>query len=649
MFPHQLSFSAEDGAPRGGSVLLRYERLPLPRQPIIRVVITGGPCSGKTTGLLYFKKELERLGYVVFCLPEVATMLMRGGARLWLTEEESLMEQAQMRKEREKLRFRREYIRRCKSEGFSLDPAGGNQKGKGRKRSRRRSFMHHTEEEDDDEEEEEEGSRFSCCGPVCHSSSFSPSSPLLSPSCKEADQPSFMKELLQRRVLQTMLVHEDTFYDIASSLHQPVIVLTDRGSLDGAAYCTTHDWRRILLATNYTEEELVEARYNCVVHFVTAADGASSYYTLANNQTRHESIEEALRQDLQTRQAWRSFPFVMTIGNERSASFEDKIARALRGVLRLLPSPHGLSPRIWSMDQLRGGHLSEVLEREVWNALRHTGSIFFASTRVPHKSIGTPWREGAPKEDIEEEEEEEAGVQRFMIVEEVDWGVLQQGTQGIQPWVTVKEVSQFFVSPCEGRGGAEEEEVGENTELLTRIEGCVGVPSRPLYLRQVRVRPGSVPLPFMELRSSSVSSSTGMALKNEEEAAAAAAVAVAGEASVERGGGCRPPRAALAFKGFLHTCPLTPEAFFHQICAGIPLLPLVEKKVFRFFHGHLHLQVMQFSKGGWEDEETMQKVLRGEYVVIAGPAFLTPEMLPKWIKVSPAAYQQSWVSREIIM
>lgn len=39
---------------------------------------------------------------------------------------------------------------------------------------------------------------------------------------------------------------------------------------------------------------LRDQRYDAVVHLVTAADGAENFYTLANNEVRTESIEQAV-------------------------------------------------------------------------------------------------------------------------------------------------------------------------------------------------------------------------------------------------------------------------------------------------------------------------------------------------------------------
>ncbi len=44
-------------------------------------VITGGPCSGKTTGMSIIEQELSNLGYYVLIIPETATELISTGIR----------------------------------------------------------------------------------------------------------------------------------------------------------------------------------------------------------------------------------------------------------------------------------------------------------------------------------------------------------------------------------------------------------------------------------------------------------------------------------------------------------------------------------------------------------------------------------------
>lgn len=47
-----------------------------------RIVLTGGPSSGKTTAMPHIKERLESLGFNVFIVPEAATMMILGGISL---------------------------------------------------------------------------------------------------------------------------------------------------------------------------------------------------------------------------------------------------------------------------------------------------------------------------------------------------------------------------------------------------------------------------------------------------------------------------------------------------------------------------------------------------------------------------------------
>ncbi|MBE7020529.1 MAG: hypothetical protein E7411_03735 [Ruminococcaceae bacterium] len=48
-----------------------------------KIVITGGPCAGKTTAIEFIKKDLTEKGYLVLCIPETATELICGGVTPW--------------------------------------------------------------------------------------------------------------------------------------------------------------------------------------------------------------------------------------------------------------------------------------------------------------------------------------------------------------------------------------------------------------------------------------------------------------------------------------------------------------------------------------------------------------------------------------
>eukprot|EP00741_Cyanophora_paradoxa_P008077 tig00001254_g7816.t1 len=48
--------------------------------PIYRIVLTGGPCAGKTTALAMVHDKLADAGFKVFMVPEAATLMLMGGA-----------------------------------------------------------------------------------------------------------------------------------------------------------------------------------------------------------------------------------------------------------------------------------------------------------------------------------------------------------------------------------------------------------------------------------------------------------------------------------------------------------------------------------------------------------------------------------------
>ncbi|ORC86587.1 uncharacterized protein TM35_000271770 [Trypanosoma theileri] len=210
----------------------------VPDEPIYRIVITGGPCSGKTSCLAYLREVFVNLGFNVFCVPEVATLLHTGGVNLLLSSPEDRITQ-------------------------------------------------------------------------------------------------------QRVILQMMMMLEDAFYELASLRGRPSLILYDRGTMDGSAYCSEEEWRTILLVTGYTNEELCDVRYDAVVHLVTAADGAESYYTLANNAARSEGLEEARCLDTCTRNAWRGHFLVGVVDNTEDG-FDGKLHRTaefIAGVMGItLPS-----------------------------------------------------------------------------------------------------------------------------------------------------------------------------------------------------------------------------------------------------------------------------------------------------------------------
>jgi hypothetical protein len=47
-------------------------------QRLLKIVLTGGPCGGKTTALAQLRERFAALGVTVFTVPALATLLIQG-------------------------------------------------------------------------------------------------------------------------------------------------------------------------------------------------------------------------------------------------------------------------------------------------------------------------------------------------------------------------------------------------------------------------------------------------------------------------------------------------------------------------------------------------------------------------------------------
>ena len=50
---------------------------------IAKIVITGGPCAGKSTAMSWIQNAFSKMGYAVLFVPETATELITGGVAPW--------------------------------------------------------------------------------------------------------------------------------------------------------------------------------------------------------------------------------------------------------------------------------------------------------------------------------------------------------------------------------------------------------------------------------------------------------------------------------------------------------------------------------------------------------------------------------------
>lgn len=202
-----------------------------------RIVLTGGPCGGKTTALARIVERLESFGYHVLVVPEVATMLITG-ANLYL------------------------------------------------------------------------------------------------PGMTQIQQFRFENELVS---LQSDL--ERTFKKIAKMLDKPTVIIHDRGSMDAAAFVSDEVWQAILDHKNFSLT-MMRDTYDCVIHMVSAANGAEEFYTLDNNEARTETPEQAKAIDERIQKVWMGCPHLRVIDNRED--FERKIQRVVAVVCDVVGIPEPL-------------------------------------------------------------------------------------------------------------------------------------------------------------------------------------------------------------------------------------------------------------------------------------------------------------------
>mmetsp|Transcript_128651 Transcript_128651/g.274554 ORF Transcript_128651/g.274554 Transcript_128651/m.274554 type:complete len:289 (+) Transcript_128651:158-1024(+) len=206
------------------------------RSYVYRVVLTGGPCAGKTSSLTHLTETLTSMGFDVYTVPEVATLMMNGG---------------------------------CRFPG-AIDPA------------------------------------------------------------------KLME--FESALLRLQLQSERTFLQVASSTGTPSVVFFDRGMFDIAAYLDPPQWEALLKRENLSTDYL-QGRYDLVVHLVTAADGAETFYTKENNAARTETAEDARRLDASVEKAWAAAKQNGKHSRiDNSGSFKGKVDRATKAVLDMIES-----------------------------------------------------------------------------------------------------------------------------------------------------------------------------------------------------------------------------------------------------------------------------------------------------------------------
>lgn len=128
--------------------------------------------------------------------------------------------------------------------------------------------------------------------------------------------------------MKLQIALEDTFLEIAQMVtDQSVVILVDRGLLDGSAYIKKDNWQCLLDDMNCNVVMLRDNRYDGIMHLVTAADGAPDFYASLNNEAQYESISEAIEKDKKLRAAYMGHQKWVIVNND-TTNFDSKIKNA---------------------------------------------------------------------------------------------------------------------------------------------------------------------------------------------------------------------------------------------------------------------------------------------------------------------------------
>ena len=83
---------------------------------LTKIVITGGPCAGKSTAMSWIQQAFSQMGYVVLFVPETATELITGGVAPWTCNNNVVFQKCLLRLQLEKEKVFEAAARQMKAE-----------------------------------------------------------------------------------------------------------------------------------------------------------------------------------------------------------------------------------------------------------------------------------------------------------------------------------------------------------------------------------------------------------------------------------------------------------------------------------------------------------------------------------------------------
>lgn len=147
----------------------------------------------------------------------------------------------------------------------------------------------------------------------------------------------------QYYLMMLQISMEDIYTGLAAiNSNDKIVILCDRGIMDGKAYMTKAQWKLLENEFGLRTEKMRDDRYDLIVHLVTAARGTPKHYDLHSNPARFESIKFAQELDEKLQNSWTKHPNYMMVDNLTGDSFEDKLTTVSQIIFKELGNPQNL-------------------------------------------------------------------------------------------------------------------------------------------------------------------------------------------------------------------------------------------------------------------------------------------------------------------
>lgn len=154
----------------------------------------------------------------------------------------------------------------------------------------------------------------------------------------DPEQEKFQDDVIRKMLFEERLRNQAHY---EGRLGTNTVFIYDRGLCDGEAYVGRELYKTIL-GRNGIDTVTSRDLYDGVIFLHSAANGAEEFYTLANNQARRETLEEARELNTRTLEAWTGSPHVIEITNQPGKTFDDKMDECVLALSRILGVPEPL-------------------------------------------------------------------------------------------------------------------------------------------------------------------------------------------------------------------------------------------------------------------------------------------------------------------